>query len=110
MGHSASDDRNDREWDRAFCDGRIVSCIVWACAHVLRPRPPHYRGWSRVVITMSLVATGWSAGAWLLGPDQMSGLRAIVGGLVMALIVGAGQAWETGHRQQKHGLSRWENF
>lgn len=121
MDRSASNDRKDyhRRLDHAFreCETAGLSRYTydpWPDRILrrmgLRPRPPHYRGRSWLAVTMSLVAIGWTAGAWLLGPEHTSGLRAVVGGLIMALIVGVGQAWETGHQRRKHGLSKWEDL
>lgn len=112
MDRSAS---NDRKRDRAFRECKAAGLSrynydPWPDRIMRCMDSPHDGGWSWVAITMSLVAMGWSAGAWLFGPDPMSGLRAIVGGLVMALIVGAGQAWETGHQRRKHGLSGWKDL
>lgn len=121
MDRSASNDRKDyhRRLDHAFreCETAGLSRYTydpWPDRILrrmgLRPRPPHYRGRSWLAVTMSLVAIGWTAGAWLFGPEHTSGLRAVVGGLIMALIVGVGQAWETGHQRRKHGLSKWEDL
>jgi uncharacterized MnhB-related membrane protein len=64
---------------------------------------------SAVVVTMSCVAVAWTTVHALITPD-VELVRSAVGGVMVALVIGAGHLWEVRRDRRKHGLSRWEEL
>lgn len=79
----------------------------------MRPRPPHYLGFWRVVVSFgAYFALVWGIGMWLLMWREqgmavgLACLFAVIAGSLFGVIM----AYAYGVARRKWGLSRWEDL